>query len=116
MEDIGGKLEEVVKNLKEYADIQYQLAVLKAGKIISSVAAKILAAFIFAMFFFMFTVFISVTAGFYLSHLTGSFTKGFLWVAGFYFGVGFILFIFRDKLLIGPIKNGLIKQIFKDEK
>jgi|SRR6185437_764685 len=116
MEDIGTKLEEVVKNLKEYADIQYQLTVLKAGNIISSVTAKILAAFVFALFLFMFTMFISVTAGLYMANLLGSLTKGFLVVAAFYFIVGLILFVFRNKLIIGPIRNGLIKQIFKDEK
>jgi hypothetical protein len=116
MEDISAKLEELVKNLKEYADIQYQLAVLKAGNIISSVTAKIMAAFIIAFMFLLFVIIISVTAGFYLSTLMGSFTKGFLVVAGFYFAAGLIFFIFRNKLIVGPIRNTLIKHMFNDEK
>jgi len=116
MEDLGTKVEEIIKNLKEYADIQYQIMTLKLGNMVSSVIAKILATFIYALFFFMFIMFISVTAGFYLSNILGSMTKGFLAVAGFYFIIGIILVIFRNKLVIGPIKNNIIKQMFKDEK
>lgn len=116
MEDISAKLEELVKNLKEYVDIQYQLTVLKAGNIISSVTAKILAAFIIAFIFFIFVIIISVTAGFYMSTVLGSMTKGFLAVAGFYFVLGLVLVLFKDKLVVGPIKNNLIKHMFQDEK
>jgi hypothetical protein len=115
MDDISAKLDELVKNLKEYADIQYQLAVLKAGNIISSVTAKILAAFIIAFIFLLFVIIISVTAGFYLSTLMGSLTKGFLLLAGIYFVVGLVLLIFRNKLIVGPIRNILIKHIYADE-
>ena len=116
MEDISTKLEELVKNLKEYVDIQYQLTLLKAGNIISSITAKILAAFVIAIIFFLFVVIISVTAGFYLSNILGSYTKGFLVVAAFYFVLGLILIIFKGKLIVGPIRNNLIKHIFHDEK
>src|SRR5579885_1988074 len=112
MEDINAKLEELIKNLKEYVDIQYQLATLKAGNIISSITGKILAAFIIAFIFFIFVIILSVTACFYLSNILGSLTKGFLVVAGFYFVLGLVLIIFRNKLIIGPIRNNLIKQMF----
>ena len=116
MSEIGDKIEELAANLKEYVNIQYKAAVLKAAGVASSVGAKILAAFIIAFIFFLFIIFISITAGFYLSTLMGSKEKGFLLVAAFYFVIGMLLVIFREKLIVGPIRNSVIKQIFKDDK
>lgn len=116
MSEIGDKIEELAANIKEYVNIQYQLAVLKAANIASTIGAKIIATFILALIFFLFIIFISITAGFYLSTWVGSREEGFLIVAAFYFIAGIILFIFRDKLIIGPIRNSFIKQIFKDDK
>lgn len=116
MSEIGDKIEELTANLKEYVNIRYQEAILKVSGIISTVAAKIVAIFIIALVFLLFVIFISVTGGFYFSALLGSREKGFLLLAGIYFIVGLILAIFREKLIVGPIRNNLIKQIFKDDK
>lgn len=114
--DIGDTIEELTSNIKDYVNTQYQLAVLKAGNIASTVGARIIGAFILVSFLFLFVIFLSITAGFYLTSVTGSRETGFLIVALFYFLVGLVLLIFRQKLVIGPIRNNLIKQIFRDDK
>jgi hypothetical protein len=115
MSEIGDKLEELTANIKEYVNIQYKLATLKAGGMASTIGAKIVAIFILALIFFLFLIFISITVGLYISTLVGSREKGFLILSAIYFVKGIILFVFREKLLIGPIRNSFIKQIFKDD-
>lgn len=116
MAELGNKIDELTDNIKEYINIQYQLALLKVTDMASSMSAKILAASIIVMVFFLFLIFISIVAGFWFSTLTGSRETGFLIVGGFYLIVGFILVIFNRKLLIEPIKNSLIKHIFNNDK
>jgi hypothetical protein len=116
MSEVGDKIEDLTSSLKEYVNIQYQAAVLKAAGKVSTIVSRILAALIIVLIMFLFVIFISVTAGFYLSALTGSRETGFLILAGIYLLVGLILMLFREKLIVNPIRNNLIKQIFKDDK
>ncbi len=116
MSEIGDKIEDLTSNVKDYVNTQYQLAILKAGNIVSTIGARIVGTFILVAIFSFFVIFISTSAGFYLSKVTGSREMGFLIVALFYLVVGLVLLIFRKKLVIGPIRNNFIKQIFKDDK
>lgn len=114
MLDIANKIEEITTNLKQYVDLQYQSVVLKVSGKTSTIGARLIVFAMVCSVFFLFVLFFSMTIGFYLATLMGSREKGFLVVAGFYLVLGIILFIFRESLM-KPLRNSLIKQIFKEE-
>ena len=113
--DAKTKIEELSGNVKEYVNVQVKLINLKVVDKVSSVAANITFAIIIFLFAFLLLIFGSIALGFYLASVTGSTSLGFLVLTGIYLIVGIILFSFREKLVINPIRNGLIRQMLRNE-
>src|SRR5579885_1514888 len=116
MEDIKSKIEEFTGDIREYADIQYKLVIYKVADKTSSVGAKIWSAYIIGAIFLLVMAFAGIAAGYWLSHYTGSLASALLIVAGAYLVLVLVLLIFREKLLVNPIRNGIIKQLFNNGK
>lgn len=109
------KVEELADKVKEYATIQYELIKLNAADKTSLFGADMAVWLILSMVAALVIIFISVAAGFYLSYLTGSNSTGFIIIGAFYLVAGIVLVIYRQKLIIKPVRDKIIKQIFSDE-
>jgi hypothetical protein len=114
MED-PNKIEVLTKNVKEYVNIQVEIAKLNATNKVSSAIAEIAFSFIATLTIMVLTIFAGLALGYYLSTLTGSIYSGFLIVTVFYILIALILYSNREKLIINPVRNKIIRQILSDE-
>ena len=111
MSDVG-KIEEIIENLKNYINTNYELLKLKAVERISVSLADLISDFLVGLVLFLFVFFISLWAGFYLSTLVGDNYSGFAIVAGIYLLIGLIMIVLRRKLVEKPLRNKIIRKIF----
>ena len=110
----NGKIEELTENLKSYVNTNIELikhqAIERATVIIADLVTNALIGLILIFFVF----FISLWACLYLSTLLGGTGYlGIVIVAGFYLLIGMILFLARKKLVIRPLRNKIIRNIFQ---
>ncbi len=113
--DAKTKIEELSGNVKEYVNIQVKLINLKIVDKASSIVANITFVVIVSLLILLFVIFGSIALGYYLASVTGSVSLGFLLLTGIYLVAGIVLFSFREKLVINPIRNILIKQMLENE-
>ncbi|HOZ88588.1 MAG TPA: hypothetical protein PL029_12565 [Bacteroidia bacterium] len=102
------KIEEVVSQLKAYANIQTELLKLRTIE-----KAAVSGAFVSARFFIFFSCFISliflgIAASFYLAQVLGSMVSGFTLVGAFYLLLTLVLLLLKNKILETPVKNKII--------
>jgi hypothetical protein len=110
------RIEELVGDLKDYASTRYKLSLLKAVDKTSTLGAKVWSAYIIAMVFFLGGAFIAAGAAYWLGKMTGSMIEGFLIVAGICLLKGILLILLRNSVLVKPIRDFIIKQIFNNGK
>ena len=101
-------------NIKEYANIRKELAMLMVAEKTSTAAAGAAAGGILAVLGLFVFFFGSLTLGFYLSEVIGNTWAGFLIVTGVYLIVALIIYFSQENLIKKPIETGIIKKIFKD--
>ena len=101
-------------NIKEYASVTKELAILTVAEKTSSAAAGAAAGGVLAILGFFAFLFANLTAGFYLSELIGNSWAGFLVLTGFYLLLTLIVYLTQEKMIKKPIENGMIKKIFKE--
>ncbi len=111
MSDVG-KIEEIIENLKSYFATNYELIKLKAVERITVILSDLISDFLVGLVVFLFVIFISLWAGFYLSARMGDNNSGFAIVAGFYFMLGLLLLIIRKKVVERPLRNKIIRKVF----
>lgn len=108
------KMEIITDQVKAYIATNIELIKLEAADRISDVLSVLIGNLVIAAIGFLFLLFISLWAGFYISNLTGDTYTGFAIVAGIYLIPGLILSIGRKKLLTEPISKNIITSIFKN--
>lgn len=101
-------------NIKEYANIRKDLAMLTIVEKTSTAAAGAAAGGILAVLGLFVFFFGSLTLGFYLSEVIGNTWSGFLIVTGLYLIVTLIVYLSQENMIKKPIETGMIKKIFKD--
>jgi hypothetical protein len=104
----------LISNIKEYANIRKELAMLTIAEKSSTAAAGVAAGSILGILALFIFFFGSLTLGFYLSEVIGNTYSGFLIITGFYLLVALIIYFTQENLIKKPIENGMIKKIFKD--
>ena len=104
----------LISNIKEYANIRKELAILTVAEKTSTAAAGVAAGSILAILGLFVFFFASLTLGFYLSELIGNTYSGFLIITVFYLVVALIVYFTQENMIKKPIENGMIKKIFKD--
>ncbi len=114
MEETSAKIEELTDNVKEYINTRIELMKLKVSAKLAVILSNAMSRIILILFLFMFIMFISITAGFWLSKLTGGYASGFLILSGIYLLLFILFFIFRKHIIIEPMKDKIIKQIFDE--
>lgn len=107
-------IEQLQDSLKKYLNTRYELAVLKASDKVSLISSITASAIIVCVLVMLFVTFLSIAAGFYLSHVLGSHCLGFLAVACFYLVAGLIIFAARKSIIINPVRNKIIKEMFDE--
>jgi len=114
MEEEKSFTQRIYAQVEEYAKTTAELYKLKLIHGSSDVFAAAATAFVIWVIVFLFLLFISIGAAFYIGSLLGGWHHGFFVVAGFYALLGLVLYIFRIKCLKEKINNFIIRQIFKD--
>ena len=107
-----GKIEELTESIKTYVSTSFELNKLEAAERSAVIGASVISGMVVAFVGFMFILFVSIGLSFYLSSLLGNSSAGFAIVGGFYFLLGFILFIGRKALMEIPIREGIIRKLF----
>jgi len=112
----GKELVKILKNLKEYIDIRYDIFKLE----ITETLAKLISGFyIFFILVSMITtaaLFFSFAAAYYLGEILESLPIGFMLVGFFYILLIFVFIALRNKLITRPIISLLSRLFFNDKK
>lgn len=101
--------------LSEYVKLRIELFRVSSYEKIARVTASLFAGLMILILFFFFTVFGSILAGFYFSHLTGSTIIGFGIVTGFYLLLLLVVVIFRKQLFEKMIIDKMIEILFEND-
>lgn len=110
------KIEQLIDQLKSYADTRITLAKLEAAKKTSQVLSSMIAFVLVALIFFLFVVMISIAGALALGSWFGSMPLGFLAVGIIYLVICLVIWTSREKTIRAPIMTGMIRQLFPDEK
>ena len=107
------KVDETVDSVKDYVTTCYELMVLKASDKLAHVGSTALS--IMPIIFLTGVTFLILSVGLAL-YLNTAFTSeycGFLVVGGGYLVILVFLIIVRTKLIAKPLRNKIIKELFK---
>jgi len=107
------KIEETVDSIRDYVNTRYELAILKASDKTAHVASNTLS-FIPILFITIITVLmLSFGLALFLNDVLESGYEGFFVLAGVYLVIGLILLSIRKKSIAKPLRNIIIKELFK---
>ena len=109
------KIEELIAQLKAYAETRVALAKLEATKKISLVISSLVAIFMVALVFFLFMVMISIAGAWALGKWFNCMPLGFLSVGLLYLLICLFIWKGRDKFLRIPMMNSMIRKFFPEE-
>ncbi|SCY02073.1 phage holin family protein [Flavobacterium caeni] len=116
MKDKATIVETLVEKAEEYAKTSVELYKLKAidkgTDIFAAVFSQAIVLLIVALFFLLITLGLC----YYMGEILGKTHFGFFVVAGLYFLIGGVLYLFRNRLLDVPLNDFIIRQIFKEKK
>src|SRR5204863_9942951 len=106
-------LEKTAEHLKQYAEAKADLFLLSSTEKIATGVSS-LASILFLTFFILFLLlFLSIGVAIWITENYVSSSLGFFIVAGFYFILATLTYLFREKLIKVPVINLLLKKIFK---
>ncbi len=108
------KLEEVTTNVNAYLKTNIEIIKLELVEQASNIGSRLIANFLVLTVAFLFILFISLSAGFYLSNYFGNNYLGFMAVAGFYFIIGLVLLFGKKYLIENPMREKIISKAFSD--
>ena len=109
------QLENLIDDARSYLEAREKLAKLQMTEKATHVAADLMSWFIIVPVFFIAFLFVSVSLAHVIGEWWGHEYAGYLSVTLLYVVIGFILVKFRKGILVKPIMDGLIKQVFSKE-
>jgi Zn-dependent protease with chaperone function len=109
------KIESILEQAKEYANIRVAQLKLSMAEKLSKAISVIIAALVAGLVFLGFLLFGSISAAIAIGQWLGKLWLGFLLVAVFYLLAGIIIWIAKDRLLRIPIMNSLIEKLFTND-
>jgi hypothetical protein len=107
---------DVVSHAKDYVKTNVDLFALNVADKTSSFASGTAFYFVILSISIFFMFFMSVGAALGLASKVGGLSTAFFLVAGFYFLLGLLAWVMKDKWIKTPVANRIIKQLFKDDK
>lgn len=105
--------ERIYEKVEQYVKTTIELYRLKTVNTIADLVAALVTGFAIWVIVFLFLIFVSFGAAFYLGDLLGKWHYGFFIVAGIYIVLGILLYVFRNSLKT-TLNNFIVKQIFED--
>ena len=114
-ETIGSFFSENKKLVKDYLDARLEIYKLKLIRIISKSAGYFVWMIISIILVFLFSIFLGLVAGFWLSELTGSYVLGFGIVTLIILVKIIILASLRNKLFVDPVIRNIIRRLNEGE-
>ena len=114
MEKEKSTFDNIIEEAQEYFNAKQQLATLKIAEKSSKAISAAVASLLVIGLLLITILFASIALGFALSNYFGSEPYGFLTVAGLYLVIMLILYVNRDKWVIKPMMNTVIKNFFND--
>lgn len=114
MSDEYGFFSDTKKELESYLSNRLLLFKMQAANKFARTIAKIIVVMLLILFFFACLLFLSITAGYFFSTLTGSFTYGFGIVTGVYLIFFLFMLVYRKKM-DKSIANLIIKTLLKKD-
>lgn len=112
-EETKNSLSTLVEDVKKYLDTRLQLIKLEAYERVATQAARFYANLIIILACLMCLLLLSLALGFWLTSMLGSAALGFLAVGGLFVIIVAVLYGFRNRLLIKPATNEILKDIFE---
>jgi hypothetical protein len=108
-------VEETRVLVKDWVETQVNIQKLKMVKTGSKIAGNLIWMIVMLFLASLFIIFLGVTAGYWLSELTGSMVEGFGIVTGFILIMIILLVLLRKKLFINPVMRKMIGAIMGEE-
>jgi hypothetical protein len=109
-ETFGSFLQETRKLAKEYLDIRLETYRLMLIRLFSKSAGYLIWIIVSLCLVSLFFVFAGLATGFWLSEITGSYTKGFGLTTLIVLAVVILLALFRKALFVNPIVRKIIRR------
>lgn len=112
----ANNLEELTDHLKDYIQTNIDIVRLDASGRLAKLSSTVISSVIIGFIINLFIICISIGAGFYFGTLLGNTFTGFFGVAGIYLLLFLILYFYRKKLLINPIRNAIVGTLLEEDK
>ncbi len=103
----------IISEIKKYIDIKYDLVKLDLIEKIALISSLLFTLLIMLIVFPSVFLFTSLGIAYYLGSLLGATYWGFLILGGFFFIIGIIIFLLRNRLITKPVLRSLLRVIFK---
>lgn len=114
LQEITKNLEDIQENTKAYLDKSIAYYKLWGFKVAMKSTTLALKFFLIAICLMIVLLFVSIAGALSLGQLLGSYTFGFLIVAGVYLVLALLLFLVKDKIVEGPILEKFSEIFFND--
>jgi hypothetical protein len=108
-DNLGSFINENKKLAREYLETKIEITRLRFIRVVSKLAGHLIWVIVSLFLLSLLTTFIGLTMGFWLSQLTGSYTKGFGLTSIFILLVILLVMAFRKILFVNPIVRAIIK-------
>jgi fumarate reductase subunit D len=110
----NSSVESITEYINAYINTKIELVKLQAADRISAVLAYLISKVIISILILFFILFGSFWAALYISHYMDNTYIGFAIVAIFYGLIGGLLFVFRKRFLINPIREKMICEMMEE--
>jgi phosphoglycerol transferase MdoB-like AlkP superfamily enzyme len=110
MQSIIDNIENLISRAGDIAETKVELWKLRAAGKISETVSSIIS--VIAIFILTITI-LSIGGAFWIGSAMGNISYGFFIVGGFYVLAGFLVYVFRRKLIKNPLTNLIINKIIK---
>ncbi len=114
LEEITENLEKIQENTKAYLDKSMAYYKLWGFKVAMKSTTLALKFFLIAICLMIVLLFVSIAGALSLGQILGSYTFGFLIIAGIYLVLAMLLFLIKDKIVEGPILEKFSEIFFND--
>jgi hypothetical protein len=115
MSEVKDHFDILTSNIKDYVNTNIQLVKLKIADKSSAAVGGLTAILIVAFILLLFLVFLSTALAILISTLLDSPSAGFFIIAGVYLIAGILLFVNREKWIVIPFGNAMIKSMVSEE-
>lgn len=106
---------ETAEYIRQYGKTQMQLMRLELAERLAVTMSRLSVKIAVIIIALIASIFLSLAGGLYLGTLWGSSALGFLAIAGVYVLMTFIIYLYREPLLIHPIASLILQAVLKDE-